>query len=123
MSYPQVKAVCFASELAEADLFSAHTQFERRPKTPGLWARFTMTDGDKLEGMLSHNLLDWPLSGFLLTPPRTGVTRQRVFLPRAAVITTELLGVVGIVAAAGVSRKKAVAAVSAAQLKIFDQTG
>ena len=123
LSYPDVKAICFASEPGDTDLFTAHTHFERRPKAPGLWARFTLRDGDQLEGMLSHNLLEWPQSGYLLTPPRAGIGRQRVFLARAALLRTELLGVVGILGVAGAPQKKAAANAAAAQLKIFDQTG
>jgi len=90
-----VKSLCFFSEPGTADLFTEHPLFERRPKVPGLWTRFTFKDGDLLDGILSHNLLDWPAAGYLITPPRAGSHRQRVFVPRAAVMGTELRGVVG----------------------------
>lgn len=94
--YLDVKALCFASERAPNDLFSVHNVFERRPKVPGLWTRFTFRDNDQLDGILSHNLLEWPNPGFFLAPPRAGATRQRVFVPREAVNRTEILGVVGV---------------------------
>lgn len=93
--FADVKALCFFSEVGPADLFTAHSLFERRPKVPGLWTRFTFKDGDQLDGILSHNLLEWPPAGYLVTPPRAGSNRQRVFIPRLAVIGTELRGVVG----------------------------
>ena len=93
--YVDVKALCFISENAGNDLFTEHKVFERRPKVPGLWTRFTFKDGDRLDGILSHNLLDWPEAGYFVTPPRAGAARQRVFIPRAALIGTELRGVVG----------------------------
>ena len=99
VDYKDVKALCFAAEGAPADLFSAQTTFERRPKTPGLWASFRLRDGDVLEGVLPHNMLEWPAQGFLLTPPRSGAYRQRVFLPREAVSETALRGTVGSAAA------------------------
>lgn len=93
--YTDLKALCFISESGASDLFKEHKVFERRPKVPGLWTRFTFKDGDRLDGILSHNLLDWPEMGYVITPPRAGATRQRVFIPRAALIGTELRGVVG----------------------------
>jgi len=99
--YGEVKALCFVSESGPPDLFTQHAFYERRPKSPGLWTRFSFRDGDRLDGILSHNLLEWPPMGYLITPPGAGATRQRVFIPRAALIGTELRGVVGRPAPAG----------------------
>ena len=118
--YADVKAVCFASEPGHGDLFTAHNFFERRPKVPGLWTRFTFRDGDKLDGILSHNLLDWPDPGYLITPAGAGAGRQRVFIPRLALSRTELLGVVGASTVAGSSRKKGAKAEDRGQLRMFD---
>ena len=95
VEHAEVKAICLVSESGEPDLFTYHNRFERRPKVPGLWTRFSFRDGDQLDGILSHNLLEWPELGFSLIPPRAGPTRQRVFVPRHALSTTELRGVVG----------------------------
>ena len=95
VTYEQMKALCLVSESGDFDLFQRHALFERRPKSPGLWTRFTFRDGDRLDGILSHNLLEWPEAGYILTPPRVGTMRQRVFVPRAALMGTELRGVVG----------------------------
>lgn len=115
----EIKALCFFSENGPADLFTSHNLFERRPKVPGLWTRFTFRDGDHLDGILSHNLLEWPSSGYLITPPRAASNRQRVFIPRAAVVGTELRGVVGRSAVA--SRQPQNKAEDAnGQLNIFD---
>ena len=95
VSLAEVKAICFVSEAGQANLFTEHTFFERRPKKPGLWTRFTFRDGDQLDGLLSLNLLEWPESGYSAVPPRAGATRQWVFIPRLAVTGTELRGVVG----------------------------
>ena len=118
--YLEVKAICFAPEPGPSDLFTVHNFFERRPKVPGLWTRFTLRDGARLDGILPHNLLEWPESGYLFTPPRASGARQRVYLPRTAVTATELRGVVGVGAAA---RQLAAAkpAKEQAQLNIFDR--
>ena len=118
IDYNDIKALCFAAEGAPADLFLSPATFERRPKTPGLWTSFRLRDGDVLEGILPHNLLEWPTQGFLLTPPRSGAYRQRVFLPRQAVSETFLRGTVGSAAAppARISKKTE----PTRQLSMFD---
>lgn len=112
--YSEVKAVCFVSESGDPRLFSFNTAFERRPRTPGLWTRFTFRDGDQLEGILSNNLIEWPAHGYLATPPFVSGLRQRVFIPRTALTATELRGVIG---AAG--EKKLRRRPSTGQLEIF----
>ncbi len=120
LPFIEIKALCFFSEQGSVDLFTAHALFERRPKVPGLWTRFTFKDGDVLDGILSHNLLEWPTAGYLITPPRAGSNRQRVFIPRQAVIGTELRGVVGRSLAATRQRGNAETAEAQAQLRMFD---
>lgn len=95
-AYGDFKALCFVTDASRFDLFTTHNLFERRPKVAGLWTRFVFRDGDRLDGILSHNLLDWPEAGFFITPPRAGANRQRVFIPRRALSITELRGVVGV---------------------------
>jgi hypothetical protein len=119
LAYNEFKALCFVSEGGKADLFLEHPFFERRPKTPGLWTRFTFRDGDRLDGILSHNLLEWPATGYLVTPPRAGAARQRVFIPRPALIGTELRGVVGRSSLA-IAGEKADARREGPQLSMFD---
>ncbi len=89
------KALCFVSENGRADLFTTHNLFERRPRVAGLWTRFTFRDGGLLDGVLSPNLLEWPEAGYFAIPPQARATRQRVFIPRVALLGTELRGVVG----------------------------
>ena len=120
IDYNNVKAICFAAEGAPADLFTAQTAFERRPKTPGLWASFRLLDDDLLEGVLPHNILEWPAQGYFLTPPRANTYRQRVFLPRQAVRETALLGLVGKANALASKTSKKVEVAGARQLSMFD---
>ncbi len=95
ISYQELKAICFVGETARFDLFQAHPIFERRPRFPGLWARFTLRDGDQIDGLLPSNLIEWPKHGFTLTPPRASSLRQKVFIPREALDRTDLQGVIG----------------------------
>lgn len=121
IEYNSVKALCFAADGAPADLFSAQSSFERRPKTPGLWTSFRLRDGDVLEGVLPHNILEWPEQGYFLTPPRANTYRQRVFLPRQAIRETALLGLVGKGSAfEGKTALKKPGLDTAQQLRMFD---
>jgi hypothetical protein len=121
VAYNDFKALCFVSETLRADLFSDHNLFERRPKVPGLWTRFVFRDGDCLDGILPHNLLDWPEAGFFITPPRAGANRQKVFIPRAALSRTELRGVVGTSVAPLAARRKARTTPEGDQLSMFER--
>jgi hypothetical protein len=119
VSYSDLKAVCFVSDSGQPDLFDTHPFFDRRPKTPGLWTRFTFRDGSKVDGVLSHNLLEWPEQGYLVTPPHAGPNRQRVFIPRLALVSTDLRGVVGTSASSALGRNKALPT-GARQLPMFE---
>ena len=119
VNYTELKALCFVSDNAQPDLFDVHQFFDRRPKAPGLWTRFTFRDGARVDGVLSHNLLEWPEHGYFVTPPHAGANRQRVFIPRLALVQTELRGVVGTSASAVEGRRKAELAVER-QLPMFE---
>ena len=119
-TYEETKAICFVSEVGRYDLFSVHTQFERRPKLAGLWARFTLSDGDHLDGILPHNLIEWPIQGYLVTPPKAGANRQRVFLPRPAVIATELRGVMGVPVPTTLDKAQMTPEAAQGQIEMFD---
>lgn len=93
--YEELKAICISASGTKANLFLEGSAFERRPKLAGLWARFLLRDGDRLEGILPPDLLEWPARGFWITPPHAGPSRQRVFLARQALRNTEVLGVIG----------------------------
>jgi hypothetical protein len=116
----ECKAVCFVSEGARADLFTEHTNFERRPKLPGIWVRFFFRDDSVLDGILPHNLVEWPLSGYMLVPPQARANRQRVFVPKQALVRTEIKGVIGGGTPAGSKPPTARDEDSVRQMTIFD---
>jgi len=57
--------------------------------------RFTFRDGEVMEGVMPNNLLPVEHHGFTVIPPDPYSNHQRVFLPRAALRSAEVLGVVG----------------------------
>ena len=92
--YTEIKTVSFVRD------FDAPTEAERpvflnRPKMEGLWMRFTFHDGEVMEGVMPNNLLAVEPYGFQVIPPHPYSAQQRVFLPRAALGSVEVLGVVG----------------------------
>jgi hypothetical protein len=92
--YAEIKTVSFVRD------FHAATEVERpiflnRPKMEGLWVRFTFQDGEVMEGVMPNNLLAAEPYGFSVVPPHPYSAHQRMFLPRAALHSVEVLGVIG----------------------------
>ena len=91
--YGDVKDVCFVRDF-DAEPESARI-FLTRPKLEGLWARMVFRDGEVQDGILPNNLLVWDLYGYTVTPPEPDSNNQRVFIPRQALRSIQVLGVVG----------------------------
>lgn len=72
--------------------------FPARPRGDGLWLKLTFRDEDELEGLANFDIgfADSLLSdqGLFLTPPDARANTQRLFVPRAALRSMEVLGVV-----------------------------
>jgi hypothetical protein len=93
LPYDEVRSVCFVKDFeAEAE---PRRIFMTRPKLEGLWVRMLFRDGEILDGILPNNLLAWEISGFTVTPPEPDANNQRVFVPRSALKSIQVLGVVG----------------------------
>jgi len=103
IAWDQVKWVCFVRELPGADETGGqagperllHKRFTVRPRTAGVWLRTCLRDGEELEGIAANDrsLLDG--AGVMLTPPDTRSNSQRVYVPRQAIETLEVVGVIG----------------------------
>jgi hypothetical protein len=88
-----VRCVAFVKEF-EDDIESRRV-FLTRPKLEGLWVRMVFRDGEVMEGILPNNLLAWESAGFTVTPPEPDSNNQKLFIPRQALRTMQVLGVVG----------------------------
>ena len=95
LPYQDVKAVCFVRDLDVLPPWKPNRQFATRPKTEGLWVRFRLRDGDQIDGIMPNNLLQWEAQGFTIAPADPTYQNQRIFLPRAAVVETKVVGVIG----------------------------
>lgn len=92
--YAEIRTVSFVRD------FQVHEEEERqvfftRPKMEGLWVRLVFRDSAVMEGVMANNLLQLEPYGFTVIPPDSYGNRQRVFVPRAALESFAVLGVVG----------------------------
>lgn len=94
LPYADLKLVAFVKSWDEP-WDDVRKSFVSRPKGAGLWVRFDFRDGDSFEALLPANLVDWPASGYIGTPPDSARNTQRLFVPRLALRQCTVLGAIG----------------------------
>jgi len=92
--YEDIKTVSFVREFGAGEE-TTRLVFNTRPKMEGLWIRFHFRDAEIMEGVMPNNLLPVDPHGFTVIPPDPYSNHQRVFVPRTALRSVEVLGVVG----------------------------
>ena len=92
--YTDIKSITFVRDF-EASGEPGRRIFFTRPKMEGLWVRFEFRDGDVMEGIMTNNLLQVEHYGFTVIPPDPSKNNQRLFVPRAALRSVAVLGVIG----------------------------
>jgi hypothetical protein len=109
--WKQIKWVCYVRDLPSPSESAnperlLHKRFSIRPRTAGVWLRMTLNDGDELEGLAGNDrsLLDG--AGLLLTPPDTRSNTQRIYVPRSAIQTLEVAGLIGAGSRKGASARR-----------------
>ena len=99
IAWEAVKWVCFVRELAIGDPNQPERllqkRFTVRPRTPGLWLRMNLMDGEELEGLAANDRSLVEGHGLMLIPPDTRSNTQRIFVPRQAIQTLEVLALIG----------------------------
>jgi hypothetical protein len=101
IDWDQIKWVCYVRDFPASAGDQAnperllHKRFSVRPRTPGLWLRMTLTDGEELEGLAANDRSLVEGAGLLLTPPDTRSNTQRIYLPRLAIETLEVVSLIG----------------------------
>jgi hypothetical protein len=95
VSYSEIKFVCFVKEFENSRELLEGGVFQTRPKMEGLWIRMKFRDGEVLDGVLPNNLLQLDPWGYTVTPPEPYANHQRIFVPREALDSIQVLGVVG----------------------------
>jgi hypothetical protein len=99
IAWRQVKWVCYVRDFPAGETVNPerllHKRFSIRPRTDGVWLRMTLTDGEELEGLAANDRSLVEGAGLLLTPPDTRSNTQRIYVPRAAIQSLEVLGLIG----------------------------
>lgn len=115
--YDDVRFVCFVRDFDQGEPRRELRTFSSRPKTTGLWLRLQFRDGETMDGVMSNNLLQMEPQGFTFIPPDPGYQNQKVFVPRAALASIQVLGVVG-----SPLKSRRERPVPREQLEMFDKT-
>ncbi len=116
-----MKWVCYVRDFPASSSEQAnperllHKRFAVRPRTAGLWLRMTLTDGEELEGLAANDRSLIEGAGLLLTPPDTRSNTQRIYVPRQAIQTLEVVSLIG----AGGRKRGAEAREAGAQPELF----
>jgi hypothetical protein len=107
IGWEKVKWACYVRELPAYSHSTDETghvanperllrkRFACRPRVAGLWLRMTLTDGEELEGLAANDRSLVEGAGLLLTPPDTRSNTQRIFLPRQAIQSLEVVSLIG----------------------------
>ena len=93
--YSETKAVCFVRDFENTESWKRNRTFAARPKTAGLWIQLRFRDGDTMEGLIPNNLMQVEASGYSVIPPDPSFQNQRVFVPKEALESVQVLGVIG----------------------------
>ena len=123
IGWEQVKWVCYVRELPAVSRSSApadperllHKRFAIRPRTPGLWLRLTLTGGEELEGLAANDRSLIEGAGLLLTPPAQRSNTQKIYLPRQAIQSLEVVSLIG----AAKHKRPQAAAIATEQPELF----
>lgn len=89
-----VKGVFFVRDFDGDSNRPERKVFYSRPKRAGLWIRLRFKDNELLEGLIPNDLLDLPVDGFLVTPPDMYSNNLKIFIPRTALASLEVVGVI-----------------------------
>jgi hypothetical protein len=99
IEWQQIKWVCYVRDFPAGDSANPerllHKRFSTRPRTAGVWLRMTLSDGEELEGLAANDRSLLEGAGLLLTPPDTRSNTQRIYIPRQAVQSLEVVSLIG----------------------------
>jgi hypothetical protein len=102
IGWESVKWVCYIRDFSSSSDPAnperlLQKKFTVRPRATGLWLRMTLNDGDELEGIAANDKSLVSGAGLLVTPPDTRSNTQRIYIPRQAIQSLEVVGLIGAV--------------------------
>ena len=100
ITWDSVKWVCYVRDFSTSSDSGnperlLQKRFAVRPRTAGLWLRMTLNDGDELEGIAANDRSLITGAGLLVTPPDTRSNTQRIYIPRQAIQSLEVVSLIG----------------------------
>ena len=113
--FGEVKLVCFVRDFQQGEPGRDVRLFANRPKREGLWVRMRFRDGDLMDGVIPNDLLQLEQHGFSVIPPDPGFQNQRVFVPKTALASIEVMGVIG-----SAARKRKAKPPAKEQIEMFE---
>jgi len=90
----QIKGIYFVRDFDGHRERPERKTFLSRPRMAGLWIRMTFRDAEVLDGLISENLLAHEPHGFLVIPPDVYSNNLKIYIPRSALATMEVLDVI-----------------------------
>lgn len=92
----EIQMMCFVREFLSGDNPErlARRTFTTRPRTPGLWLRMKLRNGEDMEGLASNDASLLDNEGIQFVPPDARSNTQRIFVPRAALESLEIVAVI-----------------------------
>ena len=94
ISLEAIKGIYFVRDFEGDPSRQERKVFNTRPRVSGIWVRMTFKDSEVMEGLLVNDLLEVEPEGFMITPPDFYANNLRIFVPRSALGTVEVLGVI-----------------------------
>ncbi len=94
ISLKAIKGIFFVRDFDGDSSRQERKVFSSRPRMSGVWIRMRFKDEEVLEGLMANDLLAVEPSGFMVTPPDFYSNNLRVFAPRTALVSVEVLGVI-----------------------------
>lgn len=98
-SWETVKWVCYVRDFPAGEQANPERlmqkKFAVRPRSSGLWVRMTLIDGDELEGLAANDRSLIEGAGLMVTPPDTRSNTQRIYVPRMAIQSLEVVSLIG----------------------------
>jgi len=89
-----IKGIYFVRDFEGDPSRQERKVFNTRPRVSGIWVRLNFKDSEVMEGLLVNDLLEVEPEGFMITPPDFYANNLRIFVPRNALGTVEVLGVI-----------------------------
>lgn len=89
-----VKFLAFVKDWGDARPWH-RAAYSVRPRQQGLWVRLLFRDGESVEATMQNNLALFDPVAFVVSPPEPGPGLQKVLVPRTALESFEVLGVIG----------------------------